>query len=274
MKRIDLSPHFIRYEQLGSGLVAKRTVDVLLPPGYHQFSKSDYPVLYMHDGQNIFDDGLSYSGQSWKAGDTASRLMKEQLIEEAIIVGIWNSSNRIGEYFPQRVLERTVSDVKDNWFTRYYKVQAQADLYLKFILEELHPKMIADFRVSRREKPAWLCGSSMGGLISMYGACEYAHFFAGAACLSTSWTIVGWPVMDYLREKLPAASGMRWYFDYGVEEFIGNYKHIQKEVDQLAERKGYRMNQDWLTARFPGAHHSEAAWRDRFDVVLKHLMPV
>jgi enterochelin esterase-like enzyme len=273
LTRTDFSPHFIRFEGIGAGVLSNRTIDVLLPPGYHDQPGRDFPVLYMHDGQNLFDDKLSYSGQSWRAGDTASRLMQENAIEPAIICGIWNTSKRIGEYFPQRVLEQTVSDIHDNWFTKYYKVEVLSDAYLRLIMEDLHPLLLEKFRVSRRPKPAWLCGSSMGGLISLYGACEYAHFFAGAACLSTSWTIVGWPVIDYLKEKLPGPDDRRWYFDYGVEEHIGNYKHIQNEVDSLAERKGYRMNENWLTARFPGAHHSEAAWRDRLGIVLKHLMP-
>lgn len=273
VNRKPLSAHFIRYEGVGADYLDARNIDVLLPPRYYEMPEYDFPVLYMHDGQNLFDDALSFSGQSWKVGDTVARLMANGEIEQAIVVGIWNTSKRIGEYFPQRPLERTVGDIKDNWFTKYYNVEVLSDAYLRYLMEVVHPLMQKEFRVSRRPKPAWLCGSSMGGLISLYGACEYAHFFAGAACLSTSWTIAGWPIIDYLKEKLPAPDDRRWYFDYGVEEHIGNYKHIQNEVDALAERHGYIMNENWLTARFPGAQHSESAWRDRLHIVLKHLMP-
>jgi predicted alpha/beta superfamily hydrolase len=252
--------------------VKPRHVEVLLPSNYFDSNEQRFPVLYMHDGQNLFDDSLSFSGNSWKVGEMMHRLSENGEIPKTIVVGIWNTADRLGEYMPQKPLHQSVDNITDCWFTQAYNTQIVSDNYLKYIVEEVKPFIDNTFRTQSAQEHTSIMGSSMGGLISMYALCEYPHVFKSAGCLSASWTIGGEPMIEYLRTHIPLPGNYRIYVDYGVEEKIGNYKHYIKELNELAKLKNYHMNENWLMARFPGAEHAEAAWRDRLDVPLKFLL--
>lgn len=268
--KISLSQTFLRLEAFPSEFVSPRNVDVLLPANYHA-STDHYQVLYVHDGQNLFDDGLSFSGTSWRFGETAHRLISENRIDPFIIVGIWNNSERLGEYMPQKPFESSVNDIHDNWFTQAYGVKPKSDAYLNFMVHELKPFIDTEFRTLSYPESTAVMGSSMGGLVSCYALTEYPQVFGKAACLSSSWTLGGEPFIQYLSSALPGAGLHKLYFDYGAEEFVGNYRHLQKEVDEILISKAYRENIDWLTARYPGAPHSEQAWADRLHIPLELL---
>lgn len=262
---------FTRFEDFESKHVLSRPIDVLLPSNYFQNPEQRFPVIYLHDGQNLFDDKLSYSGTSWNVGETVHQLSERGEIPKMIVVGIWNNAQRLGEYMPQKPLEWKYPNVQDCWFTQAYHVEVKSDAYLKFIVEELKPFIDQRFRTKSEPESTGILGSSMGGLISMYAVCEYPHVFSKAGCLSASWTIGGEEMMDYMRQKLPSLENHCIYLDYGVEEHIGNYKHYIKSVNNLAKHNGFVMKKNWLSARFPGAEHSEAAWRDRINIPLKFL---
>lgn len=263
---------FTRYEDFDSKYVKPRPIDVLLPSTYFTNPNQRFPVVYMHDGQNLFDDELSFTGNAWKVGEMVHKLSESGEIPKVIVVGIWNTPDRLGEYMPQKPIESQVDDVKDCWFTQAYGVQIQSDNYLKYIVEEIKPFIDSTYRSLSGQEHTSLMGSSMGGLISMYALCEYPNVFKNAGCLSASWTIGGEPMIDYMREKLQEPGNFKVYVDYGVEEKIGSYKHYIKKINEIAKKKHFVMNQNWLTARFPGTEHSEAAWRDRLDVPLKFLL--
>ena len=264
--------YFFRLEHFDSQNVTPRTVDVLLPSTYYDDETTRFPVIYMHDGQNLFDDKLSFSGSSWKVGETIHKLSESGEIPKVIVIGIWNNEFRLGEYMPQRALEWKYPDVQNCWFTQTYNVEIKSDAYLQFITKELKPYVDEHYRSKSEAESTTIMGSSMGGLISMYAICEYPDVFSKAACLSASWTIGGEEMMDYLRKKLPSSDHAKIYIDYGVEEHIGNYKHYIKTANNMAKEKGYVMKKTWLSARFPGTEHSESAWRDRLDVPLKFLL--
>ncbi|TNE74696.1 alpha/beta hydrolase [bacterium] len=264
--------YFIRIEPFQSRFVEPRNVDILLPSDYYSSGDKRYPVIYMHDGQNLFDDSLSFSGTSWGVGETVHQLSEKGEIPKVIVVGIWNTAARLGEYMPQKPLEKTVSNIKDCWFTQAYDTQIVSDNYLKYIVEEIKPYVDANYKTDSGQHKTAIMGSSMGGLISMYALCEYPNVFRSAGCLSASWTIGGEPMMDYMKKHVPHPGNFRVYVDYGVEEKVGNYKHYIKEINHLAKDKSYQMQNNWLVARFPGEEHSEGAWRNRLDVPLKFLL--
>lgn len=264
--------YFVRHENFPSKYVQPRPIEVLLPSTYYHSKELRFPVLYMHDGQNLFDDSLSFSGQAWRVGEMIHQLSEKGVIPKTIVVGIWNTAARLGEYMPQKPLQNSVDNITDCWFTQAYNTQIVSDNYLKYLVEEIKPFIDQQYRTLSSQEHTSIMGSSMGGLISMYALCEYPHVFRSAGCLSASWTIAGEPMIDYLRSHLPKPGNFRIYIDYGIEEKIGNYKHYIRELNALAKHKKYKMNQNWLIARFPGAEHAEAAWRDRLDVPLSFLL--
>lgn len=226
----------------------------------------------MHDGQNLFDDALSFTGSSWNVGEMVHKLSESGEIPKVIVVGIWNTPDRLGEYMPQKPIEKQVENIKDCWFTQAYGVQIQSDNYLKYIVDEIKPFVDSTYRSLPEQEHTSMMGSSMGGLISMYALCEYPNVFRNAGCLSASWTIGGEQMIQFMRETLQEPGNFKVYIDYGVEEKIGNYKRYIKEINEIAKNKHFVMNRNWLTARFPGTEHSELAWRERLDVPLKFLL--
>ena len=262
----------IRYESFPSVYVEARTVDVWFPPFYKRASHRRYPVLYMHDGQNLFDPSLSFSGIDWGVHEAVTRVMDEGMMDGAIIVGIWNRPKRIPEYMPQKPMERVRSKQVKDRFVNTYGTFPISDNYLKFIVEELKPFIDERYRTLTGRAHTLIMGSSMGGLISLYALCEYPDVFGRAGCLSTSWTVGGRVMLPYLRRQIPDPLTHAVYFDYGVEAHIGAYESYQRKVDRLFRRAGYVKDSNWLTERFPGANHSEQAWRDRVDVPLRFLL--
>ncbi len=189
----------------------------------------------------------------------------------AIVVGIWNTDDRVPEYMPAKPMIQARQRVRSHFEERYGK-QPMSDRYLRFLVEELKPEIDKAFRTDQQQAATTLLGSSMGGLISLYGMCEYPEVFGNAICMSTSWTIIGKPITSYLRTNIPDASVHRVYFDHGNEAQIGAYEKIQHEVDLLFHRKGYRRDVNFMTQRFPEDPHSEEAWRDRVSIPLRFVL--
>ena len=147
-------------------------------------------MLYMHDGQNLFDAKLSFSGVAWGIDKAAATLADENRIRAPIVVGIWNTGRRAQEYMPQKPLEAAPSSLADRFATNFNGTPV-SDAYLRFIVTELKPFVDATYRTLPAQADTNVMGSSMGGLISLYALCEYPDVFGGAACLSSSWTVAG-----------------------------------------------------------------------------------
>lgn len=262
--------HLERHEHVASAWVAERNVDVWLPPGFKERSVR-YPVLYMHDGQNLFDPSLSYSGVDWGLDERLDAMMAREGMTGVIVVGIWNTPHRIPEYMPQRPLERIWNQRFRERFVQTYGGVPCSDAYLHFIVDELKPFIDARYPTLTGQPDTFMMGSSMGGLISLYALCEYPHVFHGVGCLSTSWTVGGRLMLPYLQRYAPDPGNHRVYFDYGVEAHIGTYEQLQRSVNQIFFRRGYEFDKQILVERFSGAPHSESAWRERVDVPLRFL---
>ncbi|RMF56000.1 MAG: alpha/beta hydrolase [Bacteroidetes bacterium] len=252
-----------RHEQFASRWVDARNVDVWLPPGYETDRRRRYPVLYMHDGQNLFDPSLSFSGVDWGVHEQIESMIRDGEIDGIILVGIWNTPKRIPEYMPEKPLRNPQFAHLLKRFIENYGDEPRSDDYLRFIVRELKPFIDRTYRTRPEQRDTHVMGSSMGGLISLYALCEYPNVFHGAACLSPSWPIGGKVMLPYLEDHLPDPRNHRIYFDYGVEAHIGSYEHIQRQIDTVLRKGGYERDVNWMTERFPGAPHSEAAWRER-----------
>jgi predicted alpha/beta superfamily hydrolase len=261
-----------RHPALASRHVATRNVDVWCPPGYEADSTRRYPVIYMHDGQNVFDPALSFTGIDWGVDEAIAGLMRDEQLPGAIVVGIWNTEERWREYMPARPLSWPAGEQLRARLAAEGKGAPLSDAYLKFIVEELKPLIDGSYRTLPGQAHTFLMGSSMGGLISLYGLVEHPQVFGGAACLSTHWPAGEDLLVAFLGAVLPPAGHHRLYFDYGSEGIDAEYEPYQRRVDALCLAAGYTQGRDWRTEKFPGAEHNERAWRARVRLPLAFLL--
>ena len=258
-----------RHADLASAFIQPRNVDVWLPPGYDG-GKAEYPVIYMHDGQNLFDPELAFGGVDWGMDEAVVGLMEAGEIEGAIVVGIWNrGDDRWREYMPQKALAAAGTVER---FSQEAGGEPCSDRYLGFLVRELKPFVDAQYRTLRGREGTFVMGSSMGGLVSLYALCEYPQVYGGAGCLSTHWPAGDGIVVGYVRRALPPPGTHRLYFDHGTETLDAEYEAYQQQVDAVMRDSGYREGADWTTRKFVGAEHSERSWRERIHIPLLFLL--
>lgn len=272
-------------ESMRSAYVAARKISIWLPPSYHN-SKQSFPVLYMHDGQNVFDPATSYTGIDWGVDEAITKLSADGEIPEAIVVGIWNTEARWREYMPRAIYDQLPQEIQQAAATDYGGAPLSDD-YLRFIVEELKPYIDQHYRTLSDATHTSIMGSSMGGLISFYALTEYPEVFGRAGALSTHWPLVIPPegegpgeervavvrdiYRDYLQQHLPYSGSHRVYFDHGSEHIDAYYAPYQAEINGLLKGLGWQEENDWHSQSFPGATHNEAAWRERIEIPLKFL---
>jgi predicted alpha/beta superfamily hydrolase len=276
----------VRIDNLNSNYVPKRKIDVWLPKGYNTNKK--YSVLYMHDGEMLFDSSITWNKKSWLMQEPITKLISENKIKEVIVVGIWNGGERRhSEYFPQKPFEMLSLDqkvtikeaVRKNNASVFNSHEVNSNNYLKFIVEELKPYIDKNFSTNSNSNNTFIAGSSMGGLISMYAICEYPNVFGGAICMSTHWPGIfemeNNPIpaafLQYLNEKLPSAQNHKIYFDCGDQTLDALYPPLQNKVDELMRKKGYTQN-SWMTKYFTNQDHSEVAWSGRVQIPLQFML--
>lgn len=262
---------FIRHASFESHYISPRHVDVWCPPDYTT-SAVRYSVIYMHDGQNLFDPALAYSGVDWGMDEALVRFSQETGQPGAIVVGIWNSPLRVREYMPARPFTTPAGQPLLPLFVENHGGEPLSDAYLKFLTTELKPFIDATYRTWPDQPHTFIMGSSMGGLISLYGLTEYPDIFGGAACLSTHWPIGQEELVRYFGAVLPRAGRHKLYFDYGTTTLDAEYEPYQRQMDELVQAAGYAAGRDWLTQKFEGAEHSERAWRARVHIPLAFLL--
>jgi len=255
-----------RYADFPSKITDARNIDVWLPPNYDGDKGEKYPVIYMHDGQNLFDPKQSFSKVDWGIDETMTRLIKENKINAAIIVGIWNTPRRTIEFMPQRAF-----DVRDKT-KRKDKNTAESDKYLQFLVAELKPFIDKTYRTKTDRKNTFIMGSSMGALMSLYAVGEYPDIFGGAGCLSTHFTLGNGVMLYYMEKYLPSPKKHKIYFDYGTKGLDANYEPYQLKADELMRKKRYRQGKNWITRKFVGDDHSEKSWRKRVDIPLTFFL--
>ncbi len=275
----------VRFAGFASRFVAARNIDVWLPPGYD--ARKRYPVLYMHDGQMLFDSAITWNRQEWRVDETASRLMGEGLVGPFLVVGIWNSGRtRYADYFPEKPFSLMSPEARERVLEvsaagRYAPLpdrKPNSDAYLRFVVTELKPFIDKTFSTRTGRDHTWMAGSSMGGLISWYALCEYPDVFGRIACLSTHWpgifTMDGNTVPEgffaYLKEKLPRPGRHYMYYDIGNRTLDSLYPPLQARFEVLLRSKS--LVPPRVQCRiFPGQPHSEQAWAARLGDVLLFL---
>ncbi len=266
-----------RLENFPSKYVDTRQIEVWLPPGYDASKR--YAVLYMHDGQMLFDATTTWNKQAWHVDAIAAKLMAEGKLRDFIIVAPWNNGKfRHAEYFPQKFLLHLRPKLRMQLHKKAFFGPARADAYLKFLVEELKPAIDANYATDPARESTFLMGSSMGGLISVYALCEYPQVFGGAAALSTHWIgamqrndDVPNAAIAYLDDTLPKPETVRLYMDRGTIELDALYDQAQAKIDALMAKRGF-VKPGFVTRVFKGAGHNEKAWNQRLDEPLLFLL--
>ena len=269
-------------EDFGSSYVPARNILVWLPEGYSEETR--YAVLYMHDGDMLFDASTTWNGQEWGVDEAAARLMDEGDVRDFIVVGIPNAGpGRHAEYFPQKPFEMMTAQQQERFYAMgrehgaVFDGEVRSDAYLRFLVEELKPYIDSNYAVHADSDNTFVMGSSMGGLISIYALARYPDVFGGAACLSTHWPGVmphsdnPWPLQMQRFLAGALAGGKKVWFDHGTEDLDSSYPELQKQVDVVMREKGYGPN-NWVTYVDEGANHSEDAWRARLHMPLEFLL--
>jgi len=260
------------HEQFPSRHVAARNVDVWLPPGYDADPEHRYPVIYMQDGQNLFYPKHSYTGDEWGVDETMTALIGKHQVRPAIIVGIWNTAQRIGEYMPEKAVVTDPMPTGVEGFAPVPRKDIVSGRYLGFMVDELKPFIDAHYRTLPGRDDTFVMGSSMGGLISAYAVAEYPGVFGGAAALSSHWPAGDGCVVDWLAAHLPDPATHRFYFDHGTATLDAAYAPYQQRMDEAMRSHGYVEGRDWISRVYDGADHSEKSWRARLDVPLRFLL--
>jgi predicted alpha/beta superfamily hydrolase len=254
----------IRYirEVASRFLPRKRDLIVWLPPGYDENPRRRYPVLYMHDGQNLMDAATAHSGE-WQVDETAEQLVLAGQVEPLIIVGIYNTEDRFAEY----------THVKDTG--EFANLGGgNADAYARFLVEELKPMIDRTFRTRTGPQDTGLAGSSLGGLVTLHVGLKHPQIFRRLGVVSPS---VFWGNKDIVErvKALKRKPPLKVWVDIGTEESKGSQETVEdtRLLRDALVAEGWVVGKDLQYLEVAGAAHTESAWADRFDDILKYLYP-
>ncbi|CDF59238.1 alpha/beta hydrolase [Thermobrachium celere] len=269
MERIEIREIYMKE------LDRKRNIRVYLPIDYYDNKNKRYPVIYMHDGQNLFDHKLSYSGHSWEVKETLDRMQQDGKIEGFIVVGIDNNQEgfkRLDEYSPwkneeiESLLKRGIKD----------GAGGEGDKYAQFIVNTLKPYIDEHYRTLQDRDNTIVAGSSMGAFISLYIGFKYQEIFSKIGAFSTAAWFKEGELIEFLRdegERIP----MRVYLDIGTEEtsndddpnfkdyYINGTIRIYETLSEFMPKERIKLIID------EGAKHSEIYWAKRFPEFINFI---
>lgn len=252
------------HEQITSQYLSRtRNISVWLPPDYEESDKR-YPVLYLQDGQNLFDESTAAFGVEWRADESATDLVEKREIPSLIIVGIWDTADRMDEY----------TLTKDERIGR----GGRGLDYIRFIVEELKPLIDRTYRTRTDRESTSIGGSSLGGLIAMHACLEKPDVFGN--CLAFSPTL-GWDqdrLLRSLQNGTQWPANVRLWFSMGTRE--GRDSESQKLNFARAQRLQQLLSPDATTTKAPDqfhefadASHDEKSWSAQLPIALKSTMP-
>ncbi len=256
--------------------VLARHVDVWLPDAR---GAGPYRVLYMFDGQMLFDPALAWNGKSWRVHEALARLIQAGEVPDTMIVAVWNVPLlRHSEYYPAKVLELVPDAPRRDFITRFLQGRSRSAQHLRFLVDELKPAIDARYPTLPAPEHTVVMGSSMGGLAAVYAMCEHPQVFGGAAALSPHWVGLWQPnsafplaAWRYLQAALPDPAAHRLYMDRGSTELDALYVPYQGFVDELVRDRGYTAANS-LSRVFEGQGHNETDWGARVELPLRFLL--
>ncbi|HWN68651.1 MAG TPA: alpha/beta hydrolase-fold protein [Haliangium sp.] len=233
----------------------QRNVYVYLPPSYFENTAKRYPVLYMHDGKNLFEPAKAFGGVAWEVDATIDRLVGEGRMREVIVVGIDNTAARMSEYTP----------VPDPDYGG-----GNGETYLDFIEFELMPYINTNYRTITGRENTLIGGSSLGGLISFWASWTRSDVFSTAVCMSSSFWWSDRFEIDEVASHTGAKIPSRFYIDAGG---INDGAADTTAMRDTLQSKGYQHDVDLFHWFEPSGAHNEASWAARFYRPMERLLP-
>ena len=246
-----------RLEPLPERFVGARGVQVWLPPNYERDTQRRYPVLYLHDGQNVFD--AAAAGAEWQVDETAQRLTVDGQVQPMIIVAVNNTARRIDEY--------TATAMSRDGHTQ----GGQAAAYARYLIEQLKPAIDARYRTLPDAAHTAVGGSSLGGIMSLWLAVHHGDVFGTALVVSPSlWWDDQFPIRDTRKTPLPMSQARpRLWLDMGTGEGADAIKQLRQLRAVLYARGWASADIGYLEAQ--GATHDEASWAARVEPMLRFV---
>lgn len=216
-------------------------IRLYLPPSYEENSLRRYPVLYMHDGHNLFFPEEAFTGDTWEVKETLELLDEMNITGEVIVVGV-SPADRLREY--------TKPGYED---------------YGRFLAKELKPLIDRTYRTLPDPQHTAVMGSSLGGVVSLFCAWEYPEVFGKCACMSSTFAME-----DDLRERIAnePKRKVRFYLDSGGR---GDNFEVTKAMTELLQRRGYEYGRDLIYLAFPQSGHSESDWAVRAHIPFQYF---
>lgn len=274
---------FDEMQVAASGAMPATGITIWLPPGYDK-GKQRYPVVYMHDAQNLFFPERSNFNKVWAADKSALRLIAAKKLSPFIIVGINQPGEaRYAQYFPQALYTSASPELRA-------KIEATAeqplygDAYLRWLTGTLKPMIDLAYRTKKGRDHTAIAGSSMGGLISCYAFTRYPKVFGRAACVSTHWPLANpeetavnkdeivklWA--DEFGRGLGKPKGRRLWMDHGDQTLDAYYPPYQAAITPKIAAQGWIEGKDFVARAYPGAAHEENAWAARMDDIFEWML--
>lgn len=278
----------VSWPALDGGAAGKLTVWVWLPPEYETAKGKNFPVLYMHDGQNLFDRDLTVYNQEWGIDEAIPRMVRQGDLRSWIVVGVQSPKARYRSLFPQKIFpllsadfQKRVAGIQIN----EPKGEFAGDAYLTFMVETVKRRVDQEFRTLKGPEDTAVMGSSMGGLMAFYAMAEYPHVFGQAAAVSMHIPLAGvertedhskWAVeateafRRYLTTSKMRPGRNRLYIDHGTATLDEAYAPYSKALLPVLATAGWK-GPDFMFRTYAGTEHNETAWQQRVDIPLAFL---
>jgi enterochelin esterase-like enzyme len=271
----------IEYQKVPAAGLPDQRLSIWLPPGYDATDRR-YPVLYMHDGHNLFELKNSNFNKIWAADQAMLAAVKTGTVEPHIIIGIWApGADRHRQYLPRSLYEQTHGNLRAQ-MDGMTKGGVISDRYLDWIAGPLKSWVDQSFRTRPGRDDTAIVGSSMGGLMSCYAFLERAQVFGRAGCVSSHWPAVDPRAIDaaeltalwdgWLAARLGTSDGRRVWMDHGTATLDAFYAPYQQVIDARFAKAGWQKGRDWESKVYEGAEHEENAWAARLPEIFGWLL--
>ena len=281
--RAEDGGRLIEYERVEAAGLPPQRLTIWLPPGYDSSDKR-YPVLYMHDGHNLFDLKNSNFNKIWAADKAMLKVAAEQGIEPRIIVGVWApGKDRFRQYLPRPAYDAAPPALKAK-MDEMAGGPVISDAYLAWLAGPLKSWVDASFRTRPGRADTAIAGSSMGGLMSCYAIAARPDVYGQAACVSSHWPAIGPDTVKgfnpdtlavwtgFFDRTLGAPAGRRIWMDHGTGTLDAFYAPYQEPIDAEFAKLGWQRGSDFESRVYPGAEHEENAWAARLPEIFAWLL--
>jgi predicted alpha/beta superfamily hydrolase len=281
--RAEDTGRLIEYERVPAAGLPDQRLTIWLPPGYDA-SQARYPVVYMHDGHNLFDVTKSNFNKIWAADKAMRAAVASGKVEPHIIIGIWAPGvDRYRQYLPRSAFDAASGSLRAQMDTAA-NGEIVSDRYLDWIAGPLKAWVDSSFRTRPGRDDTAIVGSSMGGLMSCYAFLERPRVFGQAGCVSSHWPAVDPRMVEgesdavkalwdgWFAARLGKPDGRRVWMDHGTATLDAYYAPYQQVIDARFAAAGWQKGRDWESRVYEGAEHEENAWAARLPEIFGWLL--